>query len=332
MKPRCTLVVALVAVAGCGSGDSQPQTDEDEVRGVVKNFAAAFVDENYDQVCSLMTSEAKADLLKAAAFVGTEGGGCAGVMKSIASFGDQSQIDDLRNLQIKSVSITGKTAIVHTTAEDSATQLTKKGDRWLVETEPDSTTADPERTTFDGAVARARAKVESAPQSAPAHTALVRALFQFASSTEGSDAKTGALTDKGQQAVKEVARAWETYLQLNPSPPDPAAASFAALAYGALQQYDKAVETQEVAVRGRPSANAYFQLADFAYRSGQVTAGDEAASEAVRRSPSDQRNTVRSLIKDLKKQGAQIAKAVKEQEKSQKPGQSYGPLPGTGGG
>jgi len=66
--------------------------------------------------------------------------------------------------------------------------------------------------------------------------------------------------------------------------------------------------------------------------------GDAAAKEAVRRSPADQRNTVRSLIKDLKKQGAQIAKAVKEAEKARKkagagggePGTNFGPLPGQG--
>ena len=67
--------------------------------------------------------------------------------------------------------------------------------------------------------------------------------------------------------------------------------------------------------------------------------GDRAAKEAVRRSPSDQRNTVRSLIKDLKKQGKQIAAAVKEAEKAQRearekgeeePGTNFGPLPGQG--
>jgi uncharacterized membrane protein len=62
----------------------------------------------------------------------------------------------------------------------------------------------------------------------------------------------------------------------------------------------------------------------------------------VRRSPSDQRNTVRSLIKDLKKQGREIAKAVKSAKKRRKeaakqgkdaePGTNFGPLPGQGTG
>jgi hypothetical protein len=48
---------------------------------------------------------------------------------------------------------------------------------------------------------------------------------------------------------------------------------------------------------------------------------------------------VRSLIKDLKKQGRQVVKAVEAQKKAQKkagkegePGTNFGPLPGQGAG
>jgi hypothetical protein len=122
---------------------------------------------------------------------------------------------------------------------------------------------------------------------------------------------------------------------------DASAATFAALSYGALQDYNRAVKTQDLSVKARPSANGYFQLADFAYRAGQVKTGDRAAKEAIRRTPSDQRNTVRSLIKDTKKEGTRFAKALKEAKKEQRkqqrqggegaqPGQSFGPLPGGG--
>ena len=192
-------------------------------------------------------------------------------------------------------------------------------------------------SVFSDNVQRAERRVARNPKDAEAQLALVRAQFQFASSTEGSDAQTGALTDRGQQAIVDMAQAWERYLKLDPKKVDPNVAGFAALAYGALQDYDKAVKTQELSVKVRPSANGYFQLADFAYRAGDVEKGDQAAKEAVRRSPADQRNTVRSLVKDLKKQGAQVAKAVEEAKKAQKkagkgaePGTNFGPLPGQG--
>lgn len=192
-------------------------------------------------------------------------------------------------------------------------------------------------SAFSDIVKRAERRAARNPDDPEAQLALLRAQFNLASSTEGSDAETGALTDRGQQAIVEVTQAWERYEKLKPKKVDASGAGFAALAYGALQEYDKSVKVQEASVDARPSANGYFQLADFAYRADDREKGDEAAKEAVRRSPADQRNTVRSLIKDLKKQGREIAKAVKEAEKAQKeagkggePGTNFGPLPGQG--
>jgi len=202
-------------------------------------------------------------------------------------------------------------------------------------------TGSADTTVFSDRVERAEAAAERRPRDADAWLEVVRAQLSFAQSPEGSDAETGRLTDKGQQAIIEVAQAWERYLRLEPEKIDANAASFAALAYGALQDYDKAVKTQRLSVEARPSANGYFQLADVAYRAGQVEAGDRAAKEAVRRTPPDQRNTVRSVIKETKKEGAEFAKALEEAKKAERqqqkaggeaaePGQSFGPLPGTG--
>src|SRR5687768_16367349 len=56
-------------------------------------------------------------------------------------------------------------------------------------------------SVFSDNVEEAKRRVVRNPDSAAARLALVRAQFQFASSTEGSDAETGALTDRGQQAI-----------------------------------------------------------------------------------------------------------------------------------
>ena len=133
----------------------------------------------------------------------------------------------------------------------------------------------------------------------------------------------------------ETATAWERYLKLKPRTPDSGVAQFAALAYGALQEYNKAVQTQEVETRAKPNANSYFQLADFAYRAGDVGRGDRAAKQALKLTPKDQRNSVKDLVKQTKKQGAQIAKAVaqaakqaRQQNKGKQRGSAFGPLPG----
>ena len=105
--------------------------------------------------------------------------------------------------------------------------------------------------------------------------ALVRAQFNLASSPAGSDAETGSLTDRGQQAVIEVTAGVgalrEAEAEEDRSEREP---QFAALAFGALQDYDKAVDDPGGRrSKTRPSPNAYFQLADFAYRAGRGGAG-----------------------------------------------------------
>jgi tetratricopeptide (TPR) repeat protein len=199
-----------------------------------------------------------------------------------------------------------------------------------------------DNSAFTDVVDRAQRQVARNPDDPDAWIAVVRAQFNLASSPAGSDASTGALTDRGQQAVVEVTQAWDRYEKLKPKKIDASGASFAALAFGALQDYDKAADIQQLSLEARPNnPNGYFQLADFAYRADQVERGDRAAKEAVRRTPSDQRNTVRSLIADTKKQGKQVAAAVKEAEKAQRearkkgqeePDTNFGPLPGQGAG
>jgi tetratricopeptide (TPR) repeat protein len=192
-------------------------------------------------------------------------------------------------------------------------------------------------SVFKKQVDDARKAVLRNPRSEQAWLDLVRADFNLAASPEGSDTQTGQLTDKGKQAVIEAATAWERYLKLKPKRPDAGTAQFAAIAYGALQEYRKSVKTQTIATKAKPNANSYFQLADFAYRAGEVKTGDRAASKAVQLTPKDQRNSVKDLVKQAKKQGAQVVKAVaqaekqaKQQNKGQQRGTAFGPLPGQG--
>ena len=190
-------------------------------------------------------------------------------------------------------------------------------------------------SAFQDQVNRTRAAVRANPKSEQAWLDLTRAEFNLAASPDGSDPETGQLSEKGKQAVLETINSWERYLKLKPKKPDAATAQFAAIAYGATQDYRKAVKTQALAAKARPSSNSYYQLAQFAYAGGQVQAGDAAAAEAIRRTPKDLRNSVRAQVKEIKKQGAELVKARKAQEKASKQatkgqpgGTAFGPLPG----
>jgi tetratricopeptide (TPR) repeat protein len=193
-------------------------------------------------------------------------------------------------------------------------------------------------SVFQDQVNRTQKAVQTSPKSEQAWLDLARAQFNLAASAEGADPKTGQLTTKGRQAVLDTITAWERYLKLHPKRPDSGTAQFAALAYGATQDYKDAVKTQALAAKGRPSANSYYQLAQFAYAGGDVRRGDAAAAEAVRRTPKDLRNSVTAQVKDVKKQGLKLAAAIKAQRKARqkltkgKPsGTAFGPLPGATG-
>jgi tetratricopeptide (TPR) repeat protein len=193
-------------------------------------------------------------------------------------------------------------------------------------------------SVFEDQVDTARKAVRANPKSEQAWLTLTRAEFNLAASPEGSDPNSGSLTDKGKAAVLETIASWERYLKLKPKKPDGATAQFAALAYASTQGYADAVKTQAIAAKARPSSNSYYQLAQFAYAGGKVSDGDAAAAEAIRRTPKDLRNSVKAQIKDIKKQGAQLVKALKEQKKAQKKaakgqpaGTGFGPLPGATG-
>lgn len=122
-------LLAVLVMVGCGS--SGPKSDREQVRSVTNDYAAAFADGNFGKVCSLMTSEAKTALLQAAPFVGNEGGGCAGLMKAVASLGDPGTKADFANFHIKSILIAGSSATVRTTGD--TTRLKKKAGHWLID-------------------------------------------------------------------------------------------------------------------------------------------------------------------------------------------------------
>ena len=192
-------------------------------------------------------------------------------------------------------------------------------------------------SVFKDQVDRTRQAVRANPRSQRAWLDLTRAEFNLAASSDGSD-QSGQLTETGKEAVLGTVTAWERYLKLKPRKPDAATAQFAALAYGATQDFGNAVKTQEIAAKARPSAASYFQLAQLAYSGGQVKKGDQAAAQAVRLTPKDLRNSVRAQVKEVKKQALQLAKAVKQQKKASKQatkgqpkGQAFGPLPGATG-
>jgi ketosteroid isomerase-like protein len=127
-----TLAVVLVLpLSACGG------SDKNNVRSASEDFVAAFKDENWEEVCSLMTNKSKAQLERAGQVLDANGG-CEGVWEKASKFiGDKAkrQLDDF---EIESVKVDGDTATVTVTnaeAKGQPTQLRKEDGEWRVDFE-----------------------------------------------------------------------------------------------------------------------------------------------------------------------------------------------------
>ena len=76
------MVMSLVA---CGGG-----SDEDDVRSASEGFVSAFKDENWEDVCSLMIEDSRAQLEDAGDLIDAKGG-CADVWEKASEFRDHRE-------------------------------------------------------------------------------------------------------------------------------------------------------------------------------------------------------------------------------------------------
>jgi hypothetical protein len=120
-------VVLALSLAACGGGGS----DEDEVRSAAENFASAFKDENWSEVCALMTKQSKAQLEEAGKLLQADG--CEAVWKKAANRIPEEAKQQLDNFAVDTIKVNGNTATVtSTSAQDSPAQLRKEDGAWKV--------------------------------------------------------------------------------------------------------------------------------------------------------------------------------------------------------
>lgn len=125
--PATMAVVLVLSLGACGGGSS-----EDDVRSASEDFVAAFKDENWEEVCSLMTEKSRAQLEKAGEALEAKGG-CPDVWEKAKKFLPPETEKQLDNFEIDTVKVSGDTATVTTTdAKGSPTQLIKEDGEWRI--------------------------------------------------------------------------------------------------------------------------------------------------------------------------------------------------------
>jgi hypothetical protein len=151
----------------------------------------------------------------------------------------------------------------------------------------------------------AQQRANANPSDAKAWATLARLHYQQAGQGDNYDQSRGVFNSSGRRELGQAGAAWERYLKLEQKQPDPNLAALMVQAYAptALNQPKSGVQAAEIVADARPSAQAFYQLAVFAYSAGQTRKGDLAAAKALEKTPAADRPSVKSQLDAIKKQG-----------------------------
>lgn len=151
----------------------------------------------------------------------------------------------------------------------------------------------------------AERRVRVNPKDATAWADLTRLHYQLAGQGDNYDQGSQQFKPGGRRELAQASSAWQRYLQVKAKQPDPELAALMVQAYGptALNDPKQGVTAAEILAQGRPSAQAYYELAVFAYAAGQARKGDLASQRAVALTPAVDRPSVKTRLDAIKKQG-----------------------------
>ncbi|MGZ8666142.1 MAG: hypothetical protein ACXWZM_03400 [Solirubrobacterales bacterium] len=174
-------------------------------------------------------------------------------------------------------------------------------------------------SNLDDQAAAIEKKLNKQPQNEGLWLSLARTRFSAGSTLAQTDPSTGqtVLSEDASGEFRQGAKAWNSYLELHPQPPNPNVAQLAANASFTLAQnstsYPEAYKNlrdaaaaQAVVAAARPSAGTYSNLAAFSYLAGDFKGGDAAASKAAAEVPAAQRKNVKKSLAAYRKQGEQL--------------------------
>jgi hypothetical protein len=158
--------------------------------------------------------------------------------------------------------------------------------------------SDNSNNQFQKDVDAAEKRTQTQPANPAAWAALTRAQYQLAATQ--ADQNTGAFTAEGRKDLLATDRAWKRYLVLAGEKPDANLASLMVQAYTGLNKPKDAQKAQQIVTNAKPSANAFYQLAVYAYAAGDNRTGDLASQKALDLTAKDLQPALRERLKDAK--------------------------------
>lgn len=150
------------------------------------------------------------------------------------------------------------------------------------------------------AMLKAQRTAEREPRNVAAWHAYALAAFKLAETNYVTTATSSGFTVAGANELKVVKRAWNHYLSLSPSNPDPALAADISFAFGlqpGIQDWKTAEGAAEIVATANPNSFSDYQtLALDAYLAKDKAAGRLAEAHALAVAPKSDRSSITSYL------------------------------------
>ncbi len=156
--------------------------------------------------------------------------------------------------------------------------------------------------SFAGQISKYEKLTKRQPSNTAAWEGLAKNLLHEAGG-EAYTTNTGVVTSKGKVLFARAAKAWSSYIALNPPKPSPELAQLMVNVYGeaGLNEPSEAVQVLQIVVAARPTAAYYAQLAIYAYKAKNVRLGDLASTKSVSLAPKTEKARLKKELAELKK-------------------------------
>jgi hypothetical protein len=156
--------------------------------------------------------------------------------------------------------------------------------------------------TYRKDVRKAEAAIRTDRTNDQAWLDLIRARAALARSTKGYNDAQQSYDAAGKAQLLKATQAWESYQATKPKDVNVVgqAANIAIRAYAGVNDEQGVVDTAEVVAESKNTAQAYAQLADYAYRLGQTRKGELAGQKAIALADPAERAQVRASIQASK--------------------------------
>lgn len=168
---------------------------------------------------------------------------------------------------------------------------------------------------YEGEIDDAEAALQDDPRDEEALVSLAtaRVLTGQQELSTNEETRRPEVTDESRAEFDQAFDAWERYLKLDPKPVDGSAASQMIQAYGLVEDFAGAADTQQILADQKPTAQNLFTLSYYRFVDLDVKAGEAAGDEAIAEAKGAEKKQITKSVSQLSNQAAAAQKQIDAQ-------------------